>query len=175
MNFRSVSIPLFACIALLAVGSAFGQTTTAPPPSTGASYFIGVGGEVNRYASTPFSAVTVDFGVCGNSLCSISTVENQKSLATIRTGVGYYLLKTGPVSLYALADAGISTGTVATTPNPASVTLANVGGGFKVRYDLGSHFKTLQGLGLTGGVRIAGVTTQGIAPEYMVSVSYRLK
>jgi hypothetical protein len=136
-------------------------TTTATP----LSYFVSVGGEYLR-GTTNFEAGIVNFGVCGAQLCSVSTLETGAATSTVRTGVGYQLVKSGAMSLIALADAGV------TASSAPSVALGNVGGGFLIRYSLGVAHPSLKNVGLTAGVRIAGVSGQSVQPEFMAAVSY---
>jgi hypothetical protein len=168
---RPTNLFILPLVALLTIFSALplvAQTTTTATTAAPLNYFVSVGGEYLR--STPnFAAGTVNFGVCGNSLCSISTLETGATSSTVRTGVGYQLIKSGSVSLIALADAGV---TMASSP---AVSLGNVGGGFLVRYDLGAKHPSLKNIGLTGGVRIAGVSGQNVQPEFLAAVSYWFK
>lgn len=146
----------------MAAQTAAPVTTTAAAPL---NYFVSVGGEYLRGVPN-FAAGIVNFGVCGGQFCSISTLETGATTSTVRTGLGYQLVKSGSVSLIALADAGI---TASSTP---SVALGNVGGGFLVRYNLGAAHPSLKNVGLTAGVRIAGVSGQSVQPEFMAAVSY---
>jgi hypothetical protein len=168
---------------LLTVMGVVAQTTPQAQPvsSVTPSYFVSVGGEYNHYSSPAQGAATVSLGVgLGSGLYSISTIEMGVSNATVRSGIGYALKNTDTFSLIALMDAGITSGsmpvngqTAATAPISSSVSLGNVGGGFLVRYDLGNVIKSIAGKGLNVlvGVRMAAVTSQGVQPEALISLS----
>ena len=171
---------MFALAALCAFGQA--TTTTAPTTPTGTtSVFIGLGGEYNHYSTPALTAATLELGVCGNKVCSITTIEMQGTVSTVRTGFGYLVKTAGRVSLYGTMDAGATFGlTQATAAAAASgVALGNLGGGLRVRGDLGG-LKILghaipAGFGVVGGVRMAAVAGTSVQPEYMASVNYRWK
>jgi hypothetical protein len=157
---------------------AFGQTATTTAAFT-TSVFVGLGGEYNHYSNPALAASILELGVCGSKVCSITTIEMQDRVSTVRTGFGYLLKKSGKLSLYGTMDAGATFGLVqATSAAVASaVALGNLGGGLRVRYDLGgaklAGHVIPAGFGVVAGVRMAAVAGTSVQPEYMASMSFR--
>jgi hypothetical protein len=147
-------------------------------PST-TSVFVGLGGEYNRYSSPSFAAAILELGVCGSKVCSITTVEMQSHLSTVRSGFGYLIKKAGRVSLFATMDAGATFGVTQASAAAAaqSIALGNLGGGLRIRGDLGGlkifGHAIPAGFGIVGGVREAAVAGSSIQPEFMGTMSYR--
>lgn len=135
--------------------------------------FLSVGETYNRYAPVANWATTLDFGtkLGGTNFYSISTLVMQSQTSTMRTGVGYLIKKSGPVSVYGLMDGGVTSTTGANT----SVNLGNVGGGVVVRYDLGSITPKLSGFGAAVQFRETAVAGNSVAPELSAKLTYYLK
>jgi hypothetical protein len=177
--------------------AAFGQTATMAPiatpvpqatpggSATASSIVFGIGGGYNHY-STPASyetMVNVAVQIGSSAFWSISTVSLQPKVASVRSGFGYAIKKSGPVTMILLADAGavvssVTTANVAvsaTAPATGAFALGNVGGGILMRYDLGDVLPSLKNIGIGAGFRMAAITSQSVQPEVLVSISYVLK
>jgi hypothetical protein len=145
--------------------------------------FIATGVVYDHYVATPGYANTIDFGiqVPNSNFWSVSTMVLQPNVATMRTGAAYLLKRAGPFSVFATADAGVSSvaGTGPLAPSPlfsvGGLTLGNVGGGVLFRFDLGSVNKKLTGLGIVTGFRETAVAGTSIAPEFILKMGFFLK
>ncbi|HLI85557.1 MAG TPA: hypothetical protein VKV17_16700 [Bryobacteraceae bacterium] len=154
---------------LLAVALVCAAALPAQPASY-SSVFISVGAAYGpQSALTP----TVDVGVeIGSShFYSISTLMLGRPTATLRTGFGYTVKRSGPVAVMALLDGGLSSLPAGTS----GILLGNIGGGAGVRYDLGYHWKSLAGLNVVASLRETAISGASVTPEYSFKLSYFLK
>jgi len=169
-----LSFTLFSCAAAAQTTTPAAATTptAATTPAVG-SMFVDVGEAYNHYVAPATYATELDFGVrlAGTNFFSISTLDLQPSVATMRTGIGYLIKKSGPVSIFATMDGGVTS----TSGTPSGLTLGNVGGGVRVRYDLGSKWPKLAGLGVIAGIRETAIAGSSVSPEGLLGLSYLLK
>lgn len=145
----------------------------APTPISAAAFAIGIGGGYNTSgyngAGAQKAAALIDFAYqpTGSNYWILTTLVTQpgktSGVNTLRAGVGYSLRKSGNWDLIALADAG---GTASSTS-----LLMNVGGGLKALYDLGGINKSLTGIHIGPGLRIAAISGTSVQPEYFITIS----
>ena len=191
------------CLLLLLACLVFAQTTTTTttaPANTGttaasgaataatpSSWFVGTGIEFNPYSSSPaFASMpaylpAVHIGGCWTTFCEISTLEFSPSAATVRQDVGYKMKASadGSAMLIAIAGGALTTTTATNSIVPTTITLGSVGGGFAVKVDPGllPFLKAIKGKGVSvlGEVRIAEVSSAGVAPQASLWIDYRFK
>jgi hypothetical protein len=168
-------------VCVLACTSLCAQTVTMPAPVVAASttsVFIGLGGEYNHYSTPAFAATMLELGVCGSKICSVSTLEMQQRVATVRTGFSWEAKKTGRFAFIVTMDAGATFGAIQATAAQATsdIALGNVGGGARIRVDLGGAsvlgHVIPKGFGLMVGVREAAVAGTSVQPEFMGSMNF---
>jgi hypothetical protein len=162
-------------------------TSAAATASAPSSWFVGTGMEFNPYYSSPaFASMpaylpAVHIGGCWTSFCEISTLEFSPSAATVRQDVGYKMKSAadGSVMLIAIAGGAVTTTTATNTVIPTTITLGSVGGGFAVKVDPGviPFLKSIKGKGVSvlAEVRIAEVSSAGVAPQASLWIDYRFK
>lgn len=113
MRSKLVSTALFVALACLAL-PAFGQTSDQP------AYILAFGGGFSE-ATDPHYTMTGTFGIrIGDGIYSLSSADMSTRLdpatkrrvvfSTMRTGFEKVLLKSGPFTLAAHADGGVSVG-----------------------------------------------------------------
>lgn len=179
---KTISIRVITALLLLAA-CAFAQTAATPTtPATAlpGSFLIGIGGGYNSSgyngAGSQKAAALVEFGYqpgttspTGSNLWITTTFITQPGKAsginTLRAGIGYSIKKSGNWNLILTADGG-GTSTV-------SSVLGTVGGGIKLRYDLGGLNKSLAGIGIAPTFRVAAISGTSVQPEYTLTLSKR--
>lgn len=165
---------------ILALGiCAVGMFAQTPTPSPTSSFAVGIGGGYNAAGlagSAQKAAALVEFAYQPGTtapngsnvwiaLQFLTQPGKTNGLNTLRAELGYSLKKTGNFNLILVGDAG----SAITTVN----TLGTVGGGLRLRYDLGGISKGLAGLGIMPGFRVAAVAGTSIAPEYTLILNKR--
>lgn len=175
-------------ILCLAACAAIAQTAAPVTPAAAPSvWFVGTGVEYNPYYSSPAFPNTaailpaVHVGGCWTSFCEISTLEFSGTTATVRQDLGYKMKSNADNSamLIAIVGGGLTTTTATNSVVPQSVTLGSLGAGFAVKMDVGAipPLKALKGKGvsLLGEMRIAQVSSLGVAPQLSLWIDYRFK
>lgn len=160
-------------LSLVLAAGAMAQTATTPTPS----FAVGIGGGYNAAGlagSAQKAAALVEFAYQPGTtapngsnvwigLQFLTQPGKTNGLNTLRAVMGYSLKKTGNFNLILTGDAGSALTQVST--------LGAVGGGLRVRYDLGGISKALAGMGLMPGFRVGAIAGTSIAPEYTITLN----
>jgi hypothetical protein len=167
-------------ILFLCGGMAHAQTVTPAPVPTnnGPQFTVGLGWAYDRYADpgTPTTNMLAEFSArLKGAVHSYSSIDLYSQYAMLRTGLAYYAYSENYISLFLLAQAGLTiSGTSAA--NSSGLAIGNFSGGAGVAYDFGGMFKKLQGkqLGISLITRLNSTSTTTTTTTGRVQPSFEI-
>lgn len=138
------------------------QTPTTTTTDIGPQFTVGIGGAFQKYADprTPQKNVLVEFSArLKGKVSSYNSIDLFPRYALLRTGLDYYAYNENNVTLFLLAQAGLTVSGTSAANN--GLTVGNFSGGVGVAYDFGGMFAKLKGkqTGITFITRLNSVTS----------------